>query len=107
MHVEMIRSGRDRALLEDDLVGLDALDVTEPDDIADSTELLELPEAQRRALHHRRHDGSVGAKHHPVLFEALVHLFYRLRRNDRLELEDDPCKGAQLAGLEERSVQDP
>ena len=43
MHVEMIRSGRDRALLEHDLIGLDALDVAEPDDVLDAAELLELP----------------------------------------------------------------
>ncbi len=107
MHVEMIRSGRDRAFLEDDLVGLDSLDVPEPDDVPNSTELLELPEARRPALHHGRHDGSVGAEHHPVLFEALIHLLHRLRRDHRLELQDDPREGSCLPGLEERSVQDP
>ena len=41
MHVEMTGSGRDRALFEHDPVGLDALDVPEPDDVLDETELLE------------------------------------------------------------------
>jgi len=40
MHVEMVRSGRDRSVLEDDLVGRDTLDVAEPNDVRYSTELL-------------------------------------------------------------------
>ena len=52
-------------------IGLDALDVPEPHDVLDATELLELPEAHRPALHHGRHDGSVGAQHHLVALRGV------------------------------------
>ena len=42
------------AVLEHDLVGVDALDVAEPHDVLDPPELLELAGAERGALHHRR-----------------------------------------------------
>jgi hypothetical protein len=78
MHVEMIRRGRDRPLLENDLVELDAHYVPKPDDVLYSTELLELPKARRTAFHHGRHDVSVSAGHDVVFFEAFVHLLHRL-----------------------------
>src|SRR5215831_6322185 len=97
----------DRALLEDDPVGLDALDVAEPDDVLDAAKLLDLPNARRPALHHGRHDRPVGAEHRPRVFEALEYGFHSVRRHHGLELQDDALERAHLTGLEERAVEDP
>ena len=107
MHVEMIGSGRDGAVLQHDLLRVDAPHVAEADDVLDSAKLLQLPRAHRPALHHGRHDGSVGAEHHVLVFEAFVHLLHRVRHGHRLELEDDARKGPGLPGLEERPIEDP
>jgi len=94
-------------VLQGDLAAIDTLDVPEPYDVFDPTELLELPEADGAALHHRRRHGRVGAEHHLVLLEQSVHAVHRIGRDHRLELEDDRCEGACAPGLEERPVQDP
>ena len=94
-------------MLEHDLATIDALDVPEPHDVFDPTELLELPEAHGAAPHHRRRHALIGAEHHQLLLEPLVHAVDRIGRDHRLELEDDRCERACAPGLKERPVQDP
>ncbi len=107
MHMQMFGRGCDRALVEDDLVWLDALHVPEPDDVLYATELLELTDAHRPALHHGRHDGSIGAEHHLVLFEAFEDLLHRRRCDHRLEVEHDARERPRLSWLKERPIEDP
>ena len=89
VHVQMLRTRRNGAAFEHDLVAVDALDVTEPHDVLDLSEERELAGAERRALHHRRHHRPVDAQDDLALLEPLVDLLDRVALGDRFDLEHD------------------
>ena len=107
MHVEMIGSGRDRAVLEHDPVGLDAFDVPEADDVLDRDGAARPPRGwpSRPSSSSARRPGRCGASP-PRLRDARTPPPPTATRPSPRAARRHPRMCAN-AGLEERTVQDP
>ena len=98
MHVEMIGGGRDGAVLQHDLLRVDALDMAEADDVLDAAELVQLPRSTvppfiivgTTVRSVRNITSSASRRSYTSSTES--------RHGHRLELEDDAGKGPGCPG---------